>query len=551
MFTCGKCGKVYKQQTWYAKHLLSHNVALKDSRLNAESILSSECVSNSCTSMAMDCDIAPTPLRHESIDDESIGQTCAPASCALGGDAADSDEDPLFEDLAAVQNMEWGDWESGTDDEEEVDTYYGLDTEPWREEEEEEKRRAERAGMAPVSLIRPPKKSPATPLVTCNLCKTAFSTLDGYIKHKVGHGMQDALLNLPSLEDIIGKSRELAAAVLTDLQSSKLNAGFMKAAKTLASDMQTHLQAEKMNQFFVILCGRLLNFTHTVHSSPTSYANAFFTNSSATIVDGTIRSSLLDVLIDVLGVVECNVCRTCQVDSHGMCSKLASVFLSSFTRKFSEKLLAYVLHSISDKNNAAFVTLEERYAVTHQSTISIEFKQNMHYIGGSNVKSFLKNALRVRHRSEEWQRVISTVRENFLITELSHAPDKELMAWTESVDRGKLTKISAKALDFFVQLGADIKPLERLDGSLLNDEVIDKISSSPPLLLRWDELKGKLSEKEAFKLLHALTMHFCVTWRNGIIGRRHDEMAAAKEAQKFGTGGVAFRSRLGGKSSKE
>ncbi|KAK3926346.1 5-keto-4-deoxy-D-glucarate aldolase [Frankliniella fusca] len=156
-------------------------------------------------------------------------------------------------------------------------------------------------------------------------------------------------------EDIIGKSRELAAAALTDLQSSKLNAGFMKAAKTLASDMQTHLQAEKMNHFFVILCERLLNFTHTVHSSPTSYANAFFPNSSATIVDGTIRSSLLDVLIDV------------------------------FTRKFSEELLAYVLHGISDKNNTAFVTLEEWFAVTHQSTISIKFKQNMDYIGDAEL----------------------------------------------------------------------------------------------------------------------------------------------------------------------
>ena len=55
-------------------------------------------------------------------------------------------------------------------------------------------------------------------------------------------------------------------------------------------------------------------------------------------------------------------------------------------------------------------------------------------------------------------------------------------------------------------------------------------------------------EKESFKLLHASnSMQFCVTWRNGIIGRRQDEMAVHKEAQKFGTGGVAFRATLGGK----
>jgi len=191
-----------------------------------------------------------------------------------------------------------------------------------------------------------------------------------------------------------------------------------------------------------------------------------------------------------------------------------------------------------------------RYAATHQSTQSLDFKQNMHYIGGSNVKSVLRHALTIKHKNEEWKKVLSTIRSNFVISELSEAPDAELMAWTTAVDRGKLTKISAKALEFFVQLGREVKPLERLDGSLINDEVIQTITKSAYLLLRWDELKGSLNEKESFKLLHALTHHFCVTWRNGIIGRRHDEMALSKEAQKFGTGGISFRSRLGAKTSK-
>lgn len=359
-----------------------------------------------------------------------------------------------------------------------------------------------------------------------------------------------ALLRLPSLEDIIEESPRLVEKVLMDLQSSKLNGGFMKAIKTLAFDMQQHLQAEEMKPFFSVLCSQFFDFSQKQVGCtlPSAFVTAHFTNSSMALVDGAVRSTLLDTLLKVINAVECNACRECTLDPSGFCTKLSSAFLSSFAQKFSEKLLAHVLHAISDKSSATFVTLEERYAVTSQSTTSVSFKQDMHYIGGSNVKSFLKNALRVKHRSEEWHRVISTVREKFLISEFSNAPDKELMAWTESVDRGKLTKISAKALEFFVQLGAEVKPLERLDGSLVNDEVIEKISNSPHLLLRWDELKGNLSECEAFKLLHALTMHFCVTWRNGIIGRRHDEMAAAKEAQKFGTSGVAFRSKLGGKT---
>ena len=90
-----------------------------------------------------------------------------------------------------------------------------------------------------------------------------------------------------------------------------------------------------------------------------------------------------------------------------------------------------------------------------------------------------------------------------------------------------------------------MKPLERLDGSILSDQVLDVVCNSPSILARWDKLKGILSEQQSFKLLHAITCHFCVTWRNGVIGRRHDELSMAKTAQKHGTGGVAFRAKLG------
>lgn len=98
-------------------------------------------------------------------------------------------EDEIASDLDAVKNMTWEDW-SGTDDDEEVDTYFCLDTEPWRQDEEEERRRTQQAGVAEVNMDHPQKPTPPPPLVKCNLCSATFTTLDGYIKHRVGHGMQ-------------------------------------------------------------------------------------------------------------------------------------------------------------------------------------------------------------------------------------------------------------------------------------------------------------------------------------------------------------------------
>lgn len=104
-----------------------------------------------------------------------------------------------------------------------------------------------------------------------------------------------------------------------------------------------------------------------------------------------------------------------------------------------------------------------------QSTSTMDFKQNMHFVEGSNVKSVLRTALSIKKRNTEWKKAIDTIRTHFLISEFSQAPEPELMKWT--IDRGKLTKINDVGLDFFVQLGTEVKPLERLDGSILSDSL--------------------------------------------------------------------------------
>lgn len=224
------------------------------------------------------------------------------------------------------------------------------------------------------------------------------------------------------------------------------------------------------------------------------------------------------------------------------------VFVPGFLMKFGDKVLARAFHTMTfgDSSDSA-TSLNARYAVTKQSTESLDFQQSIHYIGGSNVKSVLRTAFRNKSPNSEWRRVIDTIKKNFVVNSLAEAPRQELMAWTLAQDRGKLQKISDKALSFFLQLAREVKPLERLDGSLLNSEVFDVVGKSTSLLSLWDSLRGSLNESESFKLLHAIVNHFCVTWRNGIVSRKQDEMALAKRGvQKFGTDGIAFRAKLGG-----
>ena len=229
--------------------------------------------------------------------------------------------------------------------------------------------------------------------------------------------------------------------------------------------------------------------------------------------------------------------------------QIANLFSGSFIRRFSNELLAFYLKCMVNKgpNNAECIPLSTKFVVTGQKTDSMDFKQLMHYVGGSNIKSILRTAFRIKNPNHEWLRVIKAVKDYFLVSELAQAPDEEIMAWTLSQDRGGLTKICGSLLEFFVELGATVKVLEHFDGSLYVEEVIEKVTNSSKLICMWDmTLNGALTSQESFKLLHAICSYFCNTWRRGIVTRRLDELCSEKESvgAKHGMAGVAFRATL-------
>ncbi|KAK3909140.1 Zinc finger homeobox protein 4 [Frankliniella fusca] len=487
---CPVCGKTYKTKRYYDRHVATHKIS-EQTQLpgNVENHdIGGENGENSSSSVP---------------NDQPMNQ---PSCSATEGNPIDNQLPPDYE---------WGEW---SEEEEEVASYME------QEDEEEETRRD--PSLKPA---KPTKKA----AVKCNDCSSSFQTLQGYIKHRVGHGMIAAYLKLPSVEDTIQVSTELASSVLKNIGTSVLSGGFAPEVSLTANTILNSIQTESVQLFLKHVCeGLYQTFTKNKEFLfPADLCVEYYKGVSIYLSNLPDRSLLLDVLSDLLP------------DSSDVCN----IFLGKFIHEFSNKMLAYVCRSIRCENiETGTQSLHERYATTKQSTDSLDFKQNMHFIGGSNVKSILRTALRKKN-SGEWARVIQTIRNNFLVSELSNAPAADLMEWTLRLDRGKLLKISDIALQFFVKLGTLVKPLERLDGSLLNSEVFDCVGKSSDLLRIWSELKGSLSESESFKFLHALISQFCITWRNGIVTRRQDEMALRKHSEKLGTGSVAFRAKLAGK----
>ena len=222
-------------------------------------------------------------------------------------------------------------------------------------------------------------------------------------------------------------------------------------------------------------------------------------------------------------------------------STIAILLLPCIIRMFSSKLIVFIVKSIVGDQ----VRFSDMYVNSNEPTNTIEFRQNVHYVGVANVKNVLDTAKRCQNNSDEWKRVIDIWKSRFIVSEGSPPPPVDVMEWTQLQSRGGLIEINDAATDFFFGLATLVRDFGQLDGSVLTDKVFQKVCSSKPLLILWDAvIKGSMIKRESCKLLHALCCHFCVTWRNGAISRRMDAIQSKKKASQQGKGGLSFRGGL-------
>jgi len=220
---------------------------------------------------------------------------------------------------------------------------------------------------------------------------------------------------------------------------------------------------------------------------------------------------------------------------------LLPLLIPCIIRQMSQVLVVFIVgRLIGEVENLDSIRVN-----TDENTSSVDFIQNMHYVGGSNVCSVLRTERRYANGSEEWASVIRVLKDNFIASDLTEPPPPEFSEWTDLQSNGGLIKVTRSAGEFFVALGQLVKPLERIDGSLINEDVIENVCSTPKMLVLWDALvKDCLPKTQSFKLLHAICNHFCVTWRSGIISRRMDAIQKKKKSSQQGKGGINFRATL-------
>ncbi len=187
---CDICRKKYRSKTWYDAHVSKAHPKTTPAGVSMAKGSGSDSVEGKLL-------VFNTQRKY----------SVYPYYCALialssaTGRSPQIDDEDDFEDLeaeaaaevAASKTLNWEDW-SGTDDDDEAETYCRLIMDPWREEEAEERRREARAGLAPVEEpSKRAKKSTPPALVNCPDCTSTFTTLDGFFKHCVGHGMEGNL----------------------------------------------------------------------------------------------------------------------------------------------------------------------------------------------------------------------------------------------------------------------------------------------------------------------------------------------------------------------
>ncbi|XP_026283479.2 uncharacterized protein LOC113209924 [Frankliniella occidentalis] len=396
-----------------------------------------------------------------------------------------------------------------------------------REDQEEEARRCEepKEPAVPAKKSRKGKKA----LGKCPTCKANYFSLDGYFKHNQTHIFSELLCKVPDLLSVLHASHALMMESVKQCMDSQVAVGPGPAIVAACEEILTCEDSEDWKSFVQAVTVSLHRCIdgHNKFSLPSDLKAQFLIGSAHYARDEDARSSLKSKLSSVIG-------------DH---VAVFDLLLSCLIRLYSTKLLSFTLHHINNQ----VPKLSDTYTVTKQKTDTLDFKQNMHYIGGANLKSMLGKGLVIKkeNRTEEHIRYLGVLKSQFLIGEFCCAPDKELMAWTLSQDRGGLKKINAKALDLFVALGIIVKDLEHFDGSLYLNEVFEKVTTSPDILLKWDDIiRDLLPKKESWSLLYGLCYYFSNTWRSGIVSRRKDELSTRKDAPKHGTSGVSFRAKL-------
>jgi len=191
-------------------------------------------------------------------------------------------------------------------------------------------------------------------------------------------------------------------------------------------------------------------------------------------------------------------------------------FVTQFFMQLSIAAETYFLQYI--KGPLEVTCINKDYVEDRDNPEDEDFKQSVYYMGGSCVKSIFRKG---RKKSGRWVGVLECVKDRLLAGELLGKPMNEIVAWTESLDRGGLLYINGKVYEFLMALSAILKDLEEPNGTIKFKNVLHSVKKDKVMSDLWKEIVGdSLNGTDTEFLLENLCEFFLNAWGKGV-EKRH------------------------------
>lgn len=267
--------------------------------------------------------------------------------------------------------------------------------------------------------------------------------------------------------------------------------------------MEANVESDKFKEFCDLFIQELETFLkRTKICLPSSFYSAGLSHFESTLSNEEFLKRM----------AECLMCIASDSSLH-----VITAFIPEFISYLYEEVFIMIFEKMRKSSAEAAPTLGT-------VEISQTQRQVVHYVAGSVLKGICRMGRRYPNNLV-YQRMVSAIRDNMLEGSNFTCENNDKF-WTECLSRGALTFVNGPILEFFVGVFKAVSACEQTDGSVLHDDVLEKVMISPVRLI-WDNVVGSsLSEEESLSLMAKVVQSFAQTSGKGIVKRRLNVIAA-------------------------
>jgi len=136
-------------------------------------------------------------------------------------------------------------------------------------------------------------------------------------------------------------------------------------------------------------------------------------------------------------------------------------FVTRFCDVLAVSTEAFVWNFVKEPLEAVCINYE--HLDNRDNPDNLDFQQTVYYIGRSCMRSVLRQGR--NKKAERWQKVINCVKSKLLTRDLVRQPNDDIIAWTESMDRGGLQCINE--VWYFLMVSSSLLKRIELPGGII------------------------------------------------------------------------------------